>query len=398
MKFITDWLVSKLSPNKQNISIIEFRGRISYLEGWTSIVLNLILFVVKFILGLISSSISLIADSFHTLSDSGTSFIIIISSKIAKKPSDMEHPFGHQRVEAISTIVIATLLFITGIELGKSAIERISHPAIFKSSWLLIIIIFITIILKELLAQFANNLGELIHSTSIKADAWHHRSDAIAALMVLITFILGNYNIFYFDGYVGVALALFIMFTGYRVSKDAVDHLLGSAPQKAYIQKVQKIAQTVPNVSNVHDIILHQYGENKILSLHIEVPTNLSLRNAHEIAEEVESKIECELKTHTTVHYEPKRLYDKLTHSIGRIMETEIRHHDKIESFHALRSKGNKFEREIYFDLVVKKGTSELEIENIRQHLTNIIKDSTENIKDVIIKIEALYPFQSQLD
>ena len=398
MKFLTNWIITFFIPNKRELGSTEFRSQISSLEGWTSIVVNLSLFIIKLVLGLISSSISLIGDAFHTLSDTSTSIVILISSKIAKIPSDMEHPFGHQRAEAISTIVIATLLFITGIELGKSAVDRIIHTSVFKSSWWIIGIIFLTVVVKELLAQFAKHLGELIHSTTLKADAWHHRSDAITTLLVLISFILGKFNIFYFDGYVGVALALFIMYTGYQVSKEAVDHLLGSAPQKEFITQVQEIAQKVPNVSNIHDIVLHQYGENKILSLHIEVPTSLSLDEAHEIAEDVESKIECELKTHTTVHYEPKRMYDKITDSIRTLIENEIEIIDKLESYHALRTKGKEFEKNVYFDLVVKKGTNENEIESIRSKLTDVIKRSVENINEVIIKIEAPYPFQGQID
>lgn len=398
MKFFTNYLISTFIPNKKEIGSTEFRSRISSLEGWTSIVVNLFLFVLKLFLGLISSSISLIGDAFHTLSDTSTSIVILFSSKIAKKPSDMEHPFGHQRAEAISTIVIATLLFITGIEIGKSAIERIFHPSSFRSNWWIMGIIFLTIIIKELLAQFAKHLGAIAHSTALKADSWHHRSDAITTLLVLITFILGKFNIFYFDGYVGVALALFIMYSGYAVSKEAVNHLLGSAPNKEFIQRVKQLAQEIPNVSNVHDIILHQYGENKILSMHIEVPTNLSLLNAHQIAEEVELKIENELKTHTTVHYEPKQLYDKNTDSIRKIIEIEIDRDEHLESYHALYTKGSQYQRNVFFDLVVRKGTTEVEIETIRQNLITALKDSSKHINDVFIKIEALYPFQSQID
>jgi len=397
MRYFSNWIVKKFVKSEKTTNS-EFRKQVGYLEGASSIVVNLILFFVKLILGLISSSIALIADAFHTLSDISTSIIVIISSKIAQKPSDMEHPFGHQRAEAIATIIIATLLFVTGIELGKSAFNRIVHPAPFMSNWLIIGLISLTIIFKELLARFANNLGNLIQSSTLRADSWHHRSDAISTFLVLITFILGKFDIFIFDGYVGIVMSIFIMYTGFKVSKDAVNHLLGTAPEPEYINKVKELAVSIPEVSNVHDIILHQYGENKILSFHIEVPHSLSLNKAHLIAEDVERLIENELKTHTTVHFEPKKYGDPATDHIKHVIESEIDTNEKIESYHAFRTKGTTDETNVFFDLVVQQGLSKKEIEKIRKNMTEVIKQSSNNIKKVNIKIEAAFPIQSPIN
>ncbi len=398
IKSFTNWVIQKIYPKTVVADNPIFRSQIGYLEGWSSIFINLFLFIIKFIIGLASSSIALIADAFHTLSDLSTSIIIVISAKIAKKPSDMEHPFGHQRAEAISTIIIATLLFIAGIELGKSAVGHIVNPSVFKSNWLLIGIIFSTVIIKELLARFAKELGEIIQSTTLKADAWHHRSDAITTLLVLITFILGNFNIYSLDGYVGVFMALLIMYTGYSVSKEAFNHLLGSAPEPDFLNKIKKIAFSFPEVSNVHDIILHQYGDNKILSFHIEVPAILSLKRAHSIAEQVETLIEKKLRTHTTIHFEPDKSKNPAIDDIRNIIEKEIAKNDMIESYHAIFTKGAELEKEVFFDLVVRQKISENEIEKIRKNMVKILKHSLSNIKTVIIKIEPSYPFQGQLD
>lgn len=397
MKYFTNWIIKKLIRSKDQTNNSEFRKQVGYLEGVSSIIVNFLLFVMKLILGLISSSIALIADAFHTLSDISTSIIVVISSKIAQKPSDMEHPFGHQRAEAIATIVMATLLFVTGIELGKSAIDRIFNPTSFTSSWFLIGLISLTILFKELLARFADRLGNLIQSSTLQADAWHHRSDAVSTFLVIISFILGKYNIFILDGYVGIAMAIFIMYTGFKVSKDSINHLLGSAPKPEYIGKVKDLALTIPEVSNIHDIVLHQYGENKILSFHIEVPHSLSLHKAHFIAEKVEKLIENELKTHTTVHFEPKKVSDPATDHIKLVIENGIDSDEKIESYHAFRTKGKITETNVFFDLVVQQGVSREEIEQIRKNMTTAIKQSSKNIKKVTIKIEAAFPIQSQI-
>ena len=398
MKHFTHWLLDKFFSKTPQPNNPKFRSQVGYLEGWSSIFVNLILFLIKLIIGFTSSSIALIADAFHTLSDISTSIIIVISSKIAKKPSDMEHPFGHQRVEAISTIIIATLLFVAGIELGKSAFDRIVNPTIFKSSWFLIGIIFFTILVKELLARFAQELGEIIQSTTLKADAWHHRSDAVTTLLVLISFIFGKFNIYSFDGYVGIAMALLIVYTGYKVSKEAANHLLGSAPESDFLNKVKEIAHSFSEVSNVHDIVLHQYGDNKILSFHIEVPAFFSLSRAHAIAEKVEDRIESELRTHATIHFEPGRSNNPITDEIRDVIEKEIKIDERIGSYHALVIEGQEHEKNAHFDLAVRQGTCDEEIETIRKNMTEVLKKSLSYIKKVTIKIEPDYPFQSQLD
>ncbi len=398
MKRLTFWVVRKYIPNSEQINNPEVRANYGYLEGWVSILVNIVLFVIKFTLGMISASIALIADAFHTLSDMITSVVIVISFKITKKPSDFEHPFGHQRVEAISTIVIATLLSVTGLELCKSAVDRILHPIDIISNWWIIGAIFLTAIIKEMLSQFAWNLGDKINSENLKADFWHHRSDVFATLLVLAAFILGRFQILpHLDGYIGIGVALLIMYTGFDVAKGSVNHLLGSAPEPEYLQKVLNLATSHPEVTNAHDIILHQYGGNKILSLHIEISDKLSLDRAHQIAEKIEEEIRNELKTHTTVHFEPINSINPLIARIRQIIRTEIEKDPRLQSYHALRTTGKKIEPNVEFDLVVRRGTTATEIENIRTRLNDIIKNSGKNIGEVIIKIEPSYSFQTQL-
>lgn len=398
MKTAANIFAKKISSNSLRPGTVEFRSRTEATEGWISIIVNFLLFAIKLVLGLLSRSIALVADAFHSLSDMSSSIIIIVSAKIAKKPSDLEHPFGHQRVEAIATIIIATLLFVTGIELGRSAIGRILHPATFTSSNWIIGVILLTILLKESLARFSSQLGEISQSTLLKADAWHHRSDALTTLLVMVTFIFARFNIFYLDGYVGVAMSLFIMYSGFDVAKEAMHHLIGTAPEAEFIQNVKRIAGMIPGVSNVHDLILHQYGANKLLSLHIEVPTHLTLLEAHDLAEKVEAKIKKELKTHTTVHYEPAIDHNSLTDSVRQVIVREIKADDRLESFHALHSAGEESNKNLYFDLVVQPGISLQEIENIRDKMTAVLKESCPDVKQVTMRIEPSYPIPNQLD
>lgn len=189
MKHFVRFLVKKWIRDWEDIHDQDVRSLYGSLEGWVSIVVNFFLFLLKGVFGFISGSVSLIADAFHTLSDVSTSIVILVSFRISKRPSDASHPFGHGRMEAIAAVIVAVLLLATGIEIFKGALDRIIHPRSFNASWLVICIIASTVIIKELLAQFSRVLAQMIKSATLEADFWHHRTDAISSILVILAFI-----------------------------------------------------------------------------------------------------------------------------------------------------------------------------------------------------------------
>ena len=177
MKKITHWLVSKIISNYQNVDDLKVRLRYGLLEGWISIVLNLLMFAVKLVLGLMIRSVALVADALHTLADSGTSLVVIIGFKIARKPSDREHPFGHGKMESVTALIIAVLLFVVCVELLEKSVYRIFNPTTSRASLFIILIIVGTALVKEIMSRFSSVLGDMIDSRALKADALHHRTE-----------------------------------------------------------------------------------------------------------------------------------------------------------------------------------------------------------------------------
>jgi len=296
------WLLMRFSPEK-NLS----RKRIGYLEAWVSIIGNVLLFLLKLLIGVAINSLSLIADAFHSLSDVLTSIVVLVGFKFGEKPADKEHPFGHGRIEIIATLIIAFLLIVVTYDLGKSAVLRIISPQKVKFSSIAIIFMMASAGFKEWMASFSIFLGKKINASSLIADAWHHRSDAIASLLVGLGLIFMRFNLYLIDGILALGVAILIGWIAVRLIITSSSTLIGEAPDLELINKISQISLSVPGVLNIHDIYVHDYNTNKVISLHVEVNDNLLADVAHEIATTVEEKIK--EKTHAynvTAHIDPK--------------------------------------------------------------------------------------------
>ena len=215
-----------------------YRSQIGKFQGWVSVFINSILFVIKFIIGIIIGSVSVIADAIHTLSDVISSGVVIWGFHEAEKPADSEHPYGHGRVEYIATLIIAILLIVTGIEFIRSSIGRVLNPSPISPAWWMIMIILATVFLKELTARYAEYLSHKISSGTLHADAWHHRADAISSLLVIVAMIAGKYGYHSVDGWAGIGVALFVIWTGFMIAKEAVDDIIGAPPAEDEIDDI----------------------------------------------------------------------------------------------------------------------------------------------------------------
>lgn len=283
------------------------RKGIGFLEAWVSIVGNIILFIVKFLFGLRLNSVSLQADAFHSLSDVLTSIIVLLGFGIGSKPPDKEHPFGHGRVEEIATLVIAILLLLVSYDLGKTSIIRIIHPQPVETSISVVLFMVISGLFKEWMARFSIFLGLKVNSDALIADAWHHRSDAIASVLVGIGLIMVRYGYSYIDGILGLGVVALLIWVGIDLVKRSVDALIGKAPDRELLDRIKDAVLSVPGVLNLHDIIIHDYHNDKFISLHIEVEDDLTAKKAHSIALEVQDLLKEQLKTaNISVHIDPK--------------------------------------------------------------------------------------------
>ncbi len=283
-----------------------------YIEGWLSVVINVFLFGFKYWAGIKSDSVAMIADAWHTMSDSFTSVIILVSFWIASRPADKHHPFGHGRAEAIGAIIIGTLLAIVGLTFFKESILRLQNYQAANFATLAIVVFGISVILKEALAQFSIWAGKKIHSQALLADGWHHRSDAIASGLIVIGALSG---VWWIDGVMGIFVSVLILYATYEILKDAVSSLLGERPEPIIEDKIKNLVTNIaPAASCLHHLHMHRYGDHVELTLHIKLPYEMNLKEAHDLATRVEEAIRKGMKVEPTVHIEPRNEAEELNY------------------------------------------------------------------------------------
>ncbi len=283
------------------------KTNLGYVEGWLSIAINTVLFCFKFWAGITSGSLAMLADAWHTLSDSITSIIVIIGFWISGSGADEEHPFGHGKSENVAAVIIATLFIILGVNFFRSSIIKLKSQQSTNFGSLAIIVFIGSTVIKEALARFSIWAGKKINSKSLLADGWHHRSDAIASGTIVISVLIGRQYL-WLDGIMGILVSLLIIYVGYNILKEASSSLLGEKVTPALESQIRKlIKNTSPLVSAVHHLHMHKYGKHMELTLHICLPENIELKDAHDISSKLEEVIKIKLKMETTIHMEPRK-------------------------------------------------------------------------------------------
>jgi len=279
--------------------------RLGYTIAWVCSIGNIILFIFKYWIGLKVNSVAMKADAWHTLSDTLTSLIVIFSFWISFKKPDKDHPFGHGRSELIGTVIIGTVLILVGLNFLKESISRLQVYHIINFSRLSIIIFSFSILIKEGMALSSIIVGKKIVSRALIADGWHHRSDAITTVLIVIGALLGKY-FWWLDSVLGLFISLFILYTTYNILKRTFHSLLGERSDPEVEKKIIKIIQKVtPGVFRFHHLHIHRYGDHAELTFHIRLPADLMLKKAHQIASLIEDKIRNEMNMEATIHVEP---------------------------------------------------------------------------------------------
>jgi cation diffusion facilitator family transporter len=277
-------------------------------EGILSSVLNSALFVVKYWVGISIGSIAMVADSWHTLSDTLTSLVVIVGFWFSGRPQDREHPFGHGRAEVIGALIIGVLLGVVGINfLSQSILNLVHHLKAPHFTHFAIGVFAVSVILKEGLARFSIWAGKKINSQALIGDGWHHRSDAIASLLIVIGALFGQ-SLWWIDGVMGIGVALLILWAAYDVTINSANVLLGEEMDPKLEKEIHDIiTELAPEMSNIHHLHLHRYGDHREITLHIRMPGDLTLLQAHEKTTQIERRLRSDLNIEATVHMEPTR-------------------------------------------------------------------------------------------
>ena len=278
---------------------------LGYIEGWASIVLNTALFFVKYWAGIRFGSVAMVADAWHTLSDTLTSIVVVVGFYIASRPADKGHPFGHGRAEPIGAIVIAVLLAVVGVNFLQESIGRLRNYVAAEFGLSAIVIFLVSVVLKEAIAQFSYWAGRKLNSASLKADGWHHRSDAIASGLIVVGAVFGA-KLWWIDGAMGIAVSLLILYAAFDILRSASTSLLGEKPSPELETGLSRlISEVTPGAANFHHLHVHSYGEHRELTFHLNLPPDMKLDDAHLQASRLEEAIRQRFGAEATIHIEP---------------------------------------------------------------------------------------------
>ena len=384
MNSFFDFITNKYIP-KSKESTRKYRSRIGKFQGWISVTVNSLMFFLKLAIGILIGSISVIADAVHTFSDVISSAVVIWGFNEAEKPADKEHPYGHGRAEYVATLIIAVLLIVAGIEFIESSIDRIIHPILIEPAWWMIIAIASTIFIKIFTANYAEYLSSKIASGTLHADAWHHRTDAISSLLVAVAMLSSKFGYSQVDGWAGLGVALFIIWSGYGIAKSAIDDLIGKPPTVEEVEDIRQLARAVDGVLDVHDIAIHSYGKDKFASIHIEIDADEIPARAHDISENVEKSLGEELGVSPTVHVDPVSITDPKVKEVKEYLREHWSNHDVITDFHDVRVVDTTQHHVILFGVNVKPSMSKSRViescNEIEKDLVSVFNEFEINIK-----------------
>lgn len=356
---ISKFLVNTFVKNNENIKDPKVRNNYGNLGGIVGIIINFMLFLIKFFVGMLVGSIAISADAFNNLSDAGSSVITIIGFKMANKPADAEHPFGHGRIEYLSALIVAFLVMLVGVQFIKSSIDRIFNPTVVTFELVPFILLLISIGFKVWLSTFNKYIGNKINSSALKAAAADSLGDVFTSSTVVIAFLASKFTTLPLDGYIGVFVAIAILYAGFGLVKETLNPLLGEAPDPELVNDICEKVLSYPLISGVHDLIVHNYGPGRIIaSLHAEIPSDIDIMEIHNTIDIAEREVSRDLNIHLVIHMDPICVITDEIKETWDYVETVLRRYPEIKSMHDFRIVGEGDIKNLIFDIVVSPSSS----------------------------------------
>lgn len=290
------------------------RSSYGVLCGGFGIFLNILLFIGKFLAGTLAKSVSITADAFNNLADAGSSIITLLGFRLARQKPDTKHPFGHGRIEYIAGLLVSAAIILMGFELAKSSISKIISPEPIEFSVLTAAILVCSILVKLYMVFYNKSIGKKIKSATLGATSLDSCSDCIATSVVLVSSLIAHFFKINIDGYCGVLVAAFVIYSGIRALQETITPLLGQAPDREFIERIQKLIEEFPEITGIHDLIVHDYGPGRLMiSLHAEMPVyeDSDIFAMHDIIDNAERLLSKELECLVTIHLDPTRSNDE---------------------------------------------------------------------------------------
>ena len=351
---MTNFLIRLFIGKNQDPAKPAVRGKYASLAGFTGILLNVLLFAGKLTLGILAGSVAIIADAFNNISDAGSSIIALIGFRLANKPVDKEHPLGHGRLEYVTGFIVDMLIILVGFELLTSSIEKIANPALPNVGNVTLIILSVAILVKLWLFFFYNKIGKTISSSSIKASGFDSLCDCVATTLVLVSAVIARVWNIGIDGYAGIVVAAFILFTGIKAAKETIDLLLGSPPSPEFIEGIYDFVKAYPSVLGIHDVMVHDYGPGRqIVSFHAEVSADSDINVAHEEVDQLERDMHAKFGCIVTVHLDPIVMNDPLVNEMHEVAVNAVKTVNPSYTLHDFRMTIGETNVNLIFDLVM---------------------------------------------
>jgi len=339
---------------KQDTASKKGRAAVGKLSGIVGIVCNLLLFVAKLTIGTLSGSVAITADAMNNLSDASSSIVTLIGFRLAEKPADADHPYGHARFEYLSGLAVSAMIIVIGFELAKTSVEKILSPAPVVFSLPLALVLVISIAMKLWLALFNNSLGKRIGSATLCATAADSRNDVIATTAVLAAAAVQHFTALPVDGWIGTAVALFILWSGVSLAKQTISPLLGEAASPELRALIAKAVTEHPNVLGFHDLMVHDYGPGqRFASLHVEMDCREDPLLCHDIIDDIERVCLQQLNVHLVIHYDPIITDDAELAHIRSVVQQSLEAYDSRLSLHDFRMVQGVGHTNLIFDVVL---------------------------------------------
>lgn len=356
------------------------RKKCGFLSGLTGIFINIFLFVGKIFAGIFSGAISVVADALNNLSDAGSSIVNIVGFKIALAPPDREHPFGHGRAEYVAGLIISFIITLMGVELARTSVEKIIFASAPEYDLFTVIILCISIALKFWMYIFNRKMGNMIDSVAMKATATDSISDVISTAAVLIGIAINYFAHLNADGYIGLLVSLFIVYSGIKTAKESLSPLLGQMPNKELSESIKETVCSYDGIIGIHDLLIHNYGVGvSMISLHAEVPSCVSLSEAHALIDKIENELNRKFHCTATIHIDPVEMNDEKADELMSHVILFAKSIDNSLSVHDFRMKGST----LTFDLVIPYNFP-ISREELLKTMTEEIHSLDENISPVI--------------
>lgn len=350
ISLLAKWLI----PNRDKVENSEVRRAWGSLCGFMGIALNLLLFAGKLAAGALSGSIAVTADAFNNLSDAGSSVVTLLGFRLAGKKPDADHPFGHGRMEYVSGLAVAGLILLMGAELAKSSVEKILRPESVSFSWLAAAILLVSIGVKVYMYLYNKAVGKKIRSAAMAATASDSLSDTAATAAVLLAMLVGHWSGVQLDGWTGLLVALFILWSAVQAARDTISPLLGQSPDPLLVKEIEELVMAHDAVVGVHDLVVHDYGPGRrIISLHAEVPADGQVLALHDVIDNIEAELSRKLHCEAVIHMDPVVVGDPQVDALHEKVAALVRTIDPRITIHDFRIVPGTTHTNLIFDAVI---------------------------------------------